>query len=381
MKEQGGERERARQMAAIQKAMTAGGFKPASDVLTLVRSVPTVCVQVDHALRVGGWPLERIGGIHGPTHEGKTLFTLLLVLSFLMRGHFVLYLDAEQTTAIDWVAKLLGAWSSNERFCASRTTIYEDVTEEVRAFFEMVAQLRKDGIVSKDTSALVVVDSLKKLTPRSIFKKVIEGAGGYDGTDGRTGQIKAKYNTAWFDELPPLLTRTGGAIVFVLREMEDTQATSFEKAIGNDYKVGGGKSVQFEPSILARVTRASYLYEGSEEAKKAIGERHRVTIRKSKVAGKDGKVSVAYFHSSNGKLIPEGHDRVRDVIELAEAFGVVQKSGAWLSHGDERIACGINNVVKVLTANTEWLERIEVDVRKCFEEKKAQEHDEDGVIA
>lgn len=369
------EKKRARDLADISKAM--GAFKPASEVLTKVRAVPTVLVQLDHALRVGGWPLERIAGIHGPTHEGKTLFTLMLVLSFIQRQHFVLYLDAEHTTDIDWVTKLMGDSVQSPFFRASRTSFYEDVVEEVRLFFETVAELRKAKKVPEDTGALVVVDSLRKLIPKDLFKKISEGKGGMDGASGRAEQIKAKFNAAWMDELVPLVSRTGGAIVFVLREHEDTEADAWARKFGNDYKVGGGKAVQFDSSLLARVTRSAWVKEGQGEDTKILGERHKVTIRKSKIAGKEGKVSVAYFHSSNGKLVPEGHDRARDVLELAEQFGVVEKAGNWLVHADERIAHGLNNAVKALHENPEWLGRIESDVRAYFKEKEPVEFDEE----
>lgn len=364
------EKTRRQNLDAVEKAMS--GFGSPRSVLKPIVSVPTVMVQLDHALKVGGWPTERIAGIHGPTHEGKTLATLLLILSFLLRDHFVLLNDTEHTTDIDWVSKLLGGFADSPYFKASRTAIYEDAVDEVRTFLELVEDLRAKKKVPKETRALVVIDSLRKLVPKDLFKKIVEGKGGIDGASGRGEQIKARYNAAWMDELVPLVARTGGTMVFVLREHEDTEADAWSRKFGNNYKVGGGKAVQFDSSILMRVTRASWVKDGSGDDARVIGERHRMTVRKSKVAGKEGKVSVAYFHSSNGKLVPEGHDRARDVLDLAERFGLVEKQTPVVANKD----------VKRLNADADALIRLEAKVREEFERKAPVEYDEEtGEIA
>ncbi len=357
------ERERAQHLEAAMKAMAA--FKPAREVLTPVRAVPTCFVQLDHALRVGGWPLERIAGIHGPTHEGKTFLVLTLVRSFVERDHFVLYVDVEQTTDIAWASSLLGSAVDSPFFKASRTAIYEDVVEEVRTFLETIAKLRVAGHIPPDTGALVVIDSLRKLVPRDLYKKVAAGEGGSDGASGRAGMIRAKHNAAWMDELTPLASRTGGAVVFVLREHENTNTSQFAP----EYKVGGGQSVQFDSSLLMRVTRAAWVGMKGEDDKPGpvYGERHRVTIKKSKVAGKEGRFSTAYFHSSNGILVPAGHDRARDVIDLARRFGIVTTSGAWFSWNKQRLGQGEHRAVVNLTEDIDMLAALEAEVRATFE--------------
>ena len=47
-------------------------FRPAREVLTLVKAVPTRFPQFDHATRVGGLPIERFMLLHGPSNHGKT---------------------------------------------------------------------------------------------------------------------------------------------------------------------------------------------------------------------------------------------------------------------------------------------------------------------
>ena len=126
----------------------------------------------------------------------------------------------------------------------------------------------------------------------------------------------------------------------------------------------------FDASIASRIERVGWVDNGIKEAKerRIFGERHRVTVNKTKVASKDGKVVVAYYHTSNGNLVPEGFDRARDVLELGERLGTVERTGSWRSFEGERIGAGQNNAVKALAGNPGWLARIERATRARFGE-------------
>jgi recombination protein RecA len=110
------------------------------------------------------------------------------------------------------------------------------------------------------------------------------------------------------------------------------------------------------------------------------GERHRVSIDKSKVASKDGYNTVCYFHSSNGNLVPVGLDRARDVLEMARKFGVITQAGAWFSYGKEKLGAGENATVKRLTDDCAVLEAIERDSREKFAKVEPIQVTEDGEV-
>jgi recombination protein RecA len=368
-----------------------GKFRPAKEVLTKVRAVPTRFVQFDHAVRVGGWPIERFSLVHGPSNEGKTSLVLGLADSFLEGDHFVLYLDAERTTPFPWVRSLLGERAEHPGFYAERPDTYEGTIAKVRLFLNTVANLRETGKVPPETSALVIVDSLRKLVPADMMKEILAYAKeekkdrGKPGSKkrevaitagrDRSGQIKAKMNAAWMDEVVPLLEHAQAGMVAIGREMVDPDADARQRMFGNDYKVGGGGSVIFDASLVARVERASWVTLQKEEGERAdvYGERHRITIKKTKVAGKDDKVVVCHFHTSNGVLVPEGFDRARDVLELGEKFGVVEASGAWLSWNGTRLGQGRHQAVRRLTADGPALAALEAAVRERFKENAPEE--------
>jgi RecA/RadA recombinase len=363
------ERVRARSLAAFSKAMDEV-VAPARDVLSMVRSVPTCMVQFDHATRAGGYPIEVVTIVSGPSSEGKTAFTLLLLKSFLELGHMGMLVDAERTTPMDWARLMIGEELANsDYFRAIRPDTYEETVEAVRKFCNLIKKMRNDKVVPEDTTGIVIVDSLRKLVPEGFFKAATKADNGQaDPMSGRGPMIKAKWNTAWMDELTPLVDNTKTGFLAIAREYEKTDATEWEKKAGTDVKMGGGKAIYFDASVVIRITRAGWVGEKRTEdgPGDVYGERHRITIKKTKVGGKDGKVTECYFHTSNGTLVNAGHDRARDVIDLAKKFGIVEVNGSWVNWSKKRIGQGEHKAVVNLTKDESMLADLESKVRAEF---------------
>lgn len=363
-------------------SLTAGlaGFKPAREVLRKVRAVPTLFPYYDWATGVQGHPLERVCLVHGPSSHGKTTFCHGLGASFLKRNHFYAFIDAEMTTPITWLESLMGSeLADHPQFVASRPDSYEATVDHVRAFSNMVGEAREKELVEPDTAGLIVVDSIKKLVPKRLMEKILkEGSekdkgGGIDGMSGRAAMYKAALNSAWMDELVPLMHETGCTMVLIARESENTDKSGLYDA---DWKLTGGKAIFFDSSLVMRITRAGWNKEGSGEDAKVIGERHKVNIYKTKVAGKDDKTVSAYFNTSNGAIVAEGFDHARDVLELADKFGVVKKTGTWMNWGSEKWQ-GMNKAVQAITADGSKLEELEAEVRACFLSNQIEEDNEE----
>jgi RecA/RadA recombinase len=310
------------------------GWKPAREVLTTVEAVQTIFPQLDAATRVGGWPLQRVGLVHGPSNHGKSLMLLGLGRSFLEAGGFFFYVDAEMTTPREWVERLLGPAAGSERFLAQRPTSYEATVKDVREAVEMVVEAREQGLIDQESSALIGVDSIRKLVPDRLHKALEAGKGGVDGMKGRAAQYRAALNAEWMDELVPLLYHSHTALVLVARESENPDAGLYDE----DFRVGGGKAIVYDSSLVVRVERASWLRESDEQGAPILGERFRGTVRKTKIGGKDDRVSRFYFHTGNGREagVPEGFDRVRDSLELARKVGAVDAAGSMLALGERR---------------------------------------------
>jgi RecA/RadA recombinase len=294
---------------------------------------------------------------------GKTALVHGLGLSFLERGHFFGYVDAEYTTPEDWLRKLMGTYADHPGFVAKRPKTYEETVDAVRQFVEVVAEAREKGELDPETSALVAIDSVRKLVPDRLLEKIHkEGAqgkkGSIDGAGGRAAQMRAALNAQWLDELVPLLYHTRTALVFVAREYEADKA---DNPFAPDVKVGGGRALEYESSVIVRVTRAGWV---KVEDGPVYGERHLVRIRKSKVGPKEAKVVDAVFHTSNGVLVPEGFDRARDLVYFGENSGAVLKRGNTYWFGKRKLGVGVTNAVKKLARDEGLAQAVEAACRR-----------------
>lgn len=365
-------------------AAKSKSFRPARETLRRVRAVPTIFPDVDRATRIGGWPTERVCVVHGPSSHGKTQFCHGLGKSFLQRGHMYCLIDAECTTPHTWVRTLLGEeLADSPAFVASRPDSYEQAVDDVRKVARALVEMRESKKLPPETSALFVVDSIRKLVPEDLIARIKrDGAAGakgsVDGYGGAAGRMRAQLNAAWLDELVPLMYRTGCSVVFINREAEDPNADAADRKFGNDWKMTGGKALEFDSSLIARIERAGFVYpggkrSGDEETRKtevAVGERHKVTIRKTKVAAKQDREEVAYFYTSNGMQVPEGFDRARDLLALGDELGVLKRSGSWISFERSRWQGEAKFVVNVAA---DALDRIEAKCREKFA-ADAREH-------
>jgi recombination protein RecA len=345
----------------------ASSWQKASEVLTPVRAMPTIFPQLNLVTTVGGWPIERFTLIHGPSSQGKTSLCIGLGRSFLTLGNFFLYIDAEYTTPETWLKTLMGEYAESPLFLAKRPLNYEETVDSVREFLVNMIAAKRSGELPLETSALIVVDSLRKLAPKGLLAAIAKGSEdddgpvdrkskkkGVDGAGGRAGQKKAAMNAAWLDELVPLLAQAGAAMIAVAREAEDPDAGMWDEG----FKVGGGTAINYDSSLVVRVCSEKPLREGGESTK-IYGERHRIEIRKTKIGGKTERRPVAWFHTSNGEFFKSGFLRAMDVFEMAVEDDIIEAKGSWFNYGQIKLGQGQNNSVKCLDADLNLLNEIE----------------------
>lgn len=354
-------------LAALSARLDKTGLPKAADMFRPVRAVPTVFTWVDTTLGVGGWPTDRFGLVHGPSNNGKSVFVIGQCLSFVRLEHPALYLDAERTTPIEWVRSLMGSYADSPIFRAKKPSSYEETVGDVRTFCEAVGEAKIKKEIDPDTTALVVVDSFRKLVPKKLLEQLMREFGdakepgkkdrnGIDGAGGRGNQIKAALNAAWADELTALLDDTGCCLIGIGREYQNTDTSQWAL----DYKLGGGSSLFFEASVVARITESRRI---TDDEHRLLATEHAVEIRKTKVAGKEERYPRAFFHLATGheEGVPYGFDRARDVLALARHIGLV--TGGYYAFEGENLGQGEKNALCTLRGNLEWLARIETACR------------------
>jgi recombination protein RecA len=116
---------------------------------------------------------------------------------------------------------------------------------------------------------------------------------------------------------------------------------------GNPETTPGGRALKFYSSCRIDVRRIGPVKDGEE----VTGSRVKVKVVKNKVAP-PFRVCEFDMMYSNG-ISPEG-----DLIDLALADKIVEKSGSWFNYGDIRIGQGRENAKQYLRDNPKVAEEI-----------------------
>lgn len=316
------------------------------------------------------------------THN--TAFSHGLGLSFLRAGHFYAFVDAEFTTPEPWLRELMGEQATNPAFVAMRPDSFEQTVDAVRDFLLKIAEAREAGDVEPDTSAIIVIDSARKLIPANLLAKIAkEGASGkkgsVDGMSGRAGQHKAAMMSQWLDEMVPLLAKTRANMTVIAREADDPTADMNDMIYDNAWKIAGSKSLVYEASLVVRVTRDGWVYDPPKgEDRVIVGERHQARIWKTKVGGKEDKHTDCYFHTSNGVDGNVGFDPARDLFELGRQLGLIDVAGSWFSFGKKKLGQGEGKSVQKLRADEGLRGELQAEVSKIDEGRRSAAPKEDA---
>ncbi len=288
-----------------------------------IESTSTGSLGLDIALGIGGLPKGRIIEIFGPESSGKTTLTLHVVAEEQKKGGVCAFVDAEH--ALDPLyARKLGV--NLDELLISQP----DTGEQA---LEIVDTLVRSGAVS-----LVVVDSVAALTPKS----EIEG----DMGDMQMGS-QARLMSQAMRKLTASIGRSNCMVIFI-NQIRMKIGVMF----GNPETTTGGNALKFYASVRLDIRRTGAVKDRDE----VIGNATRVKVVKNKVAPPFRQVEFDIMYG-------EGISKVGELIDLGVKAGVVEKSGAWYSYGDERIGQGRENAKQFLRDNPEKATAIEDKIR------------------
>jgi recombination protein RecA len=162
---------------------------------------------------------------------------------------------------------------------------------------------------------LVVVDSVAALVPRS----ELEGDMG-DHSVGTQARLMSKA----LRRLTGLASRTGCCIIFI-NQLRQKIGVSF----GPSEVTSGGNALKYYASVRLDVRRTGTLKAGAE----AVGNQTRVRVVKNKMAPPFRQVEFEI-------LFGVGISRSGEILDLGLNAGLIQRSGAWYAHGDQRMGQG-----------------------------------------
>src|SRR5262249_9710939 len=123
---------------------------------------------------------------------------------------------------------------------------------------------------------------------------------------------------------------------------------------GSPETTPGGRALKFYASVRLDIRRIETLKEGAE----AVGNRVRVKVVKNKMA-------PPFRQAEFDILYGEGISHEGNLLDLGLDRGLVQKSGAYFSYGDERLGQGRNQARAFLREHSDVSAELEARIREA----------------
>jgi len=288
--------------------------------------IPSGCLALDEALGIGGYPRGRIVEIYGPESSGKTTLTLHAISEVQKLGGVAAFIDAEHAFDVRY-AKAIGVDIS--QLLVSQPDSGEQA-------LEIADTLAKSGAVD-----LVVNDSVAALVPKAEL-------------EGEIGAIHVGLQARLMGQAVRKLTNSAEkskATLIFINQLRQKVGVVF----GNPETTPGGNALKFHASVRIDVRRIGKVTLGET----VVGNRTRAKLIKNKCAA---PFTEAEFDIRWGL----GIDALGDLLDIAVACGVVDKSGSHLSFGGKAIGQGREKARDTLAANPELCAAIEHETRAAL---------------
>lgn len=316
------ERQKALELALsqIEKQFGKGSImKLGSNVVLDVEVIPTGAPSLDLALGVGGLPRGRVIEIFGPEASGKTTLTLSAIRQAQAKGGVAAFIDAEHAFDSTY-AKKIGI--NLDDLLISQPDTGEQALEIT------------ETLVRSNAVDLIVIDSVAALTPRA----EIEG----DMGDSHMG-LQARLMSQALRKLTAAISKSKTCVVFI-NQLREKIGVMF----GNPETTPGGRALKFYSSVRIDLRKLAQIK--SQEV--VIGNKVRARVVKNKVAPpfKETEFDILY---------DQGIDSLGNLIDAAVNCSVIQKSGTWLTLGEEKLGQGRDKAKQYLKENPKLIKEIE----------------------
>jgi recombination protein RecA len=312
-------------LGQIERAFGKGSImKLGADHAVEIESISTGSLGLDIALGIGGLPKGRVVEIYGPESSGKTTLALHVVAEAQKKGGICAFVDAEHALDPGYARKL--GVDIDELLISQ-----PDAGEQA---LEIADTLVRSGAVD-----VLVVDSVAALVPRA----ELEGEMG----DTHVG-LQARLMSQALRKLTGSIARSNTMVIFI-NQIRMKIGVMF----GSPETTSGGNALKFYASVRLDIRRIGAIKDKDE----VVGNQTRVKVVKNKVAP---PFKVVEFDIMYG----EGVSKMGELIDLGVKAGVVEKSGSWFSHQDQRIGQGRENAKTFLREHPEIAQTIEQAIRQ-----------------
>ncbi len=311
-------------LSQIEKAYGKGSIMRLGDNNAVeIAAISTGSLGLDIALGIGGLPRGRVVEIYGPESSGKTTLALHVIAEAQKTGGTCAFVDAEH--ALDpTYARKLGV--NLDDLLISQPDAGEQALEIA------------DTLVRSGAIDVLVVDSVAALVPRA----ELEG----DMGDSLPG-LHARLMSQALRKLTGSIARSDTTVIFI-NQIRHKIGVMF----GSPETTTGGNALKFYASVRLDIRRIGSLKDRDE----VVGNQTRVKVVKNKLAPPFKLVEFDIMYG-------EGISKMGELLDLGVQAGVIDKSGAWFSYGDERVGQGRENAKIFFKENPEIAAEIEHKIR------------------
>jgi len=311
-------------ISQIEKQFGKGAiYKLGSADMLDVGVIPSGSIALDLAMGIGGYPRGRIVEVFGPESSGKTTLALHAIAKAQKTGGMAAFIDAEHAVDPEYAQKI----------GVDINSLLISQPDNGEQALEITEMLIRSGALD-----IIVIDSVAALVPRAEL-------------DGEMGDphmgLQARLMSQALRKLAGIISKTKTCLIFI-NQMRMKIGVMF----GNPETTTGGNALKFYSSVRLDIRKIASLKEGEE----IVGNRTRVKVVKNKVAA---PYRIAEFDI----LYTEGISHEGSLIDMGSDLGVIKKSGAWFSYGEERLGQGKENTRRYLKENPELSAKIEADIR------------------
>jgi recombination protein RecA len=314
-------------MGAVERQFGKGSIMRLGKDEPLIRDIQVIStgsISLDIALGVGGVPRGRIVEIYGPESSGKTTLSLHVVAEAQKKGGICGYIDAEHALDVGYARKL--GVRTDDLLLSQPDTGEQGL--------EIAEMLVRSGAID-----VLVIDSVAALVP----KAELEGEMG----DAHMG-VQARLMSQALRKLTGTIAKSQTCVVFI-NQIRMKIGVMF----GNPETTTGGNALKFYASQRLDIRRIGAIKNGEQ----VVGSRTRVKVVKNKVAPPFKEVEFDIMYGT-------GISREGDLLDMASAENIVEKSGAWYAYAGERIGQGRENAKDYLRDHPEVCAAVE---RKLLE--------------
>ncbi|MCL1945738.1 MAG: recombinase RecA [Chitinivibrionia bacterium] len=294
-----------------------------SGATTPIETISSGAISVDIALGVGGFPKSRIVEVYGPESSGKTTLALTAIANAQKTGGTAVLVDVEYAFDPSW-AKTLGVDVDN---------LILSQPDSGEQALEIVETLARSGAVD-----IIVLDSVAALAPQA----EIEG----DMGDSHVG-LQARMMSQAMRKLTPIISKTNTCLIFI-NQLRMKIGVMF----GNPETTTGGNALKYYASVRIDIRKKETIKEGED----ILGNRVHVKVVKN-------KVSPPFKEADFDIIYNEGISTAGDLLDVATADGIIEKSGSWFSYNGERIGQGRENARAYLSQNPQIFAELDKTVR------------------